>query len=137
MICRGLSETKVVTIGDAKFTIGIIPRKNWRNVTTKLSIAANLSEKFQGQDPKVVGSKEGAVEASMSLQDAYADLIRYGLRYHDGLTYTEGTPVPFKITDGIVSEETLEFYDLNNLLITIGSEILAFNTMSGEERKNS
>lgn len=137
MICRDLSETKIVKINDAEFTIGMVSRRNWRGISSKLGIAAGLIKKYEGKPFEEMAKDKEFIAASEDMQDVYYDLVKQGVKDHKNLLKADGSKIEFNLVDGTVDPKVLDIYDLNGLLIQLGTEVLNFNTLGGEERKNS
>lgn len=130
---REMSETKTIRVQDIDFTIGFISRKIWRRIASRISEPMEIVNQYK-KDMKV-DSK--FVKASEELQDAYWDMLKYGIKNHKGFKRQDGTEILFhKDSEGFVHPELLETYDLNTLLIPLGVEIMMFNVLSETERKN-
>jgi hypothetical protein len=137
MICRDLNETKLVKIGDAEFTVGVISRRLWRNLSIKLGKVSGIIEKFKGKKMEDISLDKEFQEVSGEIQDSYFELVRLGLKNHSNLKTGDGKEIPFvKDAKGFASEATVELYDFNGILIDLGLEVLSFNQVAETERKN-
>lgn len=140
---RTMSETKEVEIEGAVFTIQMIKRKIFRRLAgelaqAKLEIAGldelltkDALERVQKENP------EKFFRVTSRLNEVYLDFVRYGVANHKGLKSGDIKEIPFLKEGELVSEETLDHYDLNGLILKLGTEVIGFNTVSEAERKNS
>ena len=139
MIIPDLSDKFEVKIKDAAFVLKVLSSKTYRSLISRLSFLRELSnkvtkeslEKLEAQDPQKYE------EVNEKLHGVFRDFIKQGVVGHSGITKKDGSDVPF-VTDekGLVSEETLDAYDLLRITYSLASEVIAFNTMPEIDRKN-
>ena len=138
MLCRDLSETKTVKIQDAEFVIGIIPKRLWRSVSLKLGGTQKMFQKFKDVGYEEFSRDPEFRQASSEIADAYFELVQLGVRGHSNLKNKDSKDIPFEKNEkGYVSDLVVEIYDLNELLIPLGLEVLSFNTATESEKKSS
>lgn len=120
---KTLSATKVVEIGDEKYTIGMISRKEFQPLVAQAADAIEAA--------KAVGAtKEAVSSANTAATEAFREIVRLGVREHSGLQDEAGKDIPF-------GPDSVETYELNGILHQLGVEVINFNVLSEEERKNS
>ena len=139
MIIPDLTDKHEIKIKDATFTARVLSSKTYRNLISRLSFLRELSnqvtkeslEKLEAQDPKKYE------EVNEKLHDVFRDFIRQGVAGHSGITKKDGSDVAFLADEkGLVSDETLDAYDLLRVTYSLASEVIAFNTMPETDRKN-
>lgn len=140
---RTMSETKEVEVNGAVFTIQMIKRKIFRRFASELAqaklevagldelLTKDALERIQKENP------EKFFRVTARLNEVYLDFVRYGVTNHKGLKSGDVREIPFVKEGDLVSEETLDHYDLNGLILKLGTEVMSFNTLSEAERKNS
>lgn len=143
MNIRELSDTHVVLIDRAEFLLKVIEPKTFRRLSARLSRARMV---LNGGKPGLSAAdvekvkledEERYLEAEEMLQDAFREFVRHGVSGHSGIKKKTGEEVLFKADDGgLVSDETLELYDLQRWILRLGNEVIGFNTLSEDERKN-
>lgn len=136
MICRDLSETQSIKINDAEFTIGVISRKAWRDIQKNLRISGQFSKKNEGKVFSEIEQDPEFEKANEALTQAYRDMVQYGIKDHKGINNSKGQPIPCNLSGGFLSQETLDLYEVNGLLIKLGTEVLNFNVMTVDDQKN-
>lgn len=124
---RTLDESKWVKIGELEFQLRFIPRREWRKISAGFSSMDLGNLENQSQDEKV--------SQSLKLVDYYCELIRFGVCGHKGLI-ANGKEIEFKLVDNKLPDELIDLYDLNGLTIQLGSEIVAFNALTDDSKKN-
>ena len=139
MIIPDLSDKHEVTIKDAMFTIRVLSSKTYRNLISRLSFLRELSnkvtkeslEKLEAQDPQKYE------EVNERLHEVFRGFIKEGVVGHSGITKKDGTEVLFIADEkGLVSEETLDAYDLLRITYALASEVISLSTMPEIDRKN-
>lgn len=122
---RTLEDKKWVKIGDVEFQLRFINRKEWRR------ISAGFSTVSFGEET----SQEEKVNQSLKLMDYYSELIMLGVCGHKGIII-DGKELPFELVDNKVPEKLLDLYDLNNFTVPLGTEIISFNALTDDQKKN-
>jgi hypothetical protein len=124
-------ETKEVKIGEITFTIGHVLSRKMLELRAKLvSMKDRIGSAINADD--IVG-----------IGDFNYQLIRYAVKGHQNFI-VKGKQIDFKTETvnefgkprTIVSDETMEFYALNNIIPDLSTEILKFNNVSEQEQKN-
>lgn len=140
---RTMNETKQIEIEGVEFTVRVIPRRIFRRLISELAQAklevAGFDETLTKERLDQI-QKEKPQEffrATSKLSEVYFDFARYGISSHKGFKTTSGEEIPFKKDGDVISEETLDHYDLNGFILKLGTEAMNFNTLSEAERKNS
>lgn len=140
---RTMNETKQIEIEGVQFTLQVIKRKIFRRLAGDLAQAklevAGFDEALTKERLDQI-QKEKPQEffrATAKLSDVYFDFVRYGVSAHQGFKTSQGEEIPFKKDEGVVSEDTLDHYDLNGFILKLGTEVIGFNTLCEAERKNS
>ena len=140
---RTMSETKQVQFEGAEFTVQMIKRKIFRRLSSELAqakleiagldelLTKDALERIQKESP------EKFFRVTARLNEVYLDFVRYGIADHKGLQAKDGKEILFKKEGDLISEETLDHYDLNGLILKLGTEVITFNTLGEGERKNS
>jgi len=140
---RTMNETKQIEIEGVQFTIQVIKRKIFRKLTSEL---AQAKLEVAGFDEALTKEKLDQIQkekpqeffrATSKLSEVYFDFVRYGTLGHKDFKASNGQEIPFVKDGEAVSEETLDHYDLNGFILKLGTEVMAFNTLSEAERKNS
>lgn len=139
MKCRDLSETKSIKIDDAEFVVGIVSRKNWRDIANRFNQATTVIRKYRepGKEQKTeeilqLAQKDPEyAKYDNLLQEVYRDCCRLGVKGHSGITDSKDQPIKFEMND-----QLMEIYELNKLDIRLGMEVYAFNTMTEGDQKN-
>lgn len=138
MIIPDLSDKFEVKIKDAAFVLRVLSSKTYRSLISRLSFLRELSNKvtkesfenLKAQDPQKYE------EVNEKLHEVFRDFIRQGVSGHSGITKKDGSDVPFVADEkGLVSEETLEAYELLHITYILASEVIAFNTVPETDRK--
>jgi hypothetical protein len=153
MKLRQFKETRDCKIQDAVFKIRFIPRRIWRDIITGMYEAVGGLQFGSITEEEIVELKKGDVPKSVAknkmelfrknveLQKAYYDMVRFGVIDHSGLENEHGK-LAFEMTlenlynFKVVSEELMEIYDLNNLVLPLGTAVLEFNTLTEDDKKN-
>lgn len=140
---RTMNETKLIEVEGVEFTLQVIPRRIFRRIISEL---AQAKLEVAGFDEALTKEKLDQLQkekpqeffrATSKLSDVYFDFVRHGVSSHKGFKTSGGEEIPFKKDGETVSEETLDHYDLNGLILKLGTEVMGFNTLSEAERKNS
>jgi hypothetical protein len=133
----------VVLIDGAEFLLKVIEPKTFRRLSARLSRSRMFLNGGKpglsvGDVEKVKLDDEGKyLEAEEMLQDAFREFVRHGVSGHSGIKKKTGEEVLFKADDGgLVSDETLELYDLQRWILRLGNEVISFNALSEDDRKN-
>ncbi len=144
MNVREFSDTEKIKVDGAEFTLKVIDPKSFRKLSAKLSMARTLlnggKSGFSESDLEKakLESEERYLEAEEKLQEAFREFVRHGVSAHSGIKRKNGEDVPFKVgDDGLISDETIALYDLQRWILRLGNEVITFNTLSEDERKNS
>lgn len=143
MILKEAGETKEFEIKDATFTIRSLDAKTYRRLVSRLSfknaILKNITQTSAAEELKKLLIDDPA-EYEAADEEAYralVDFIRHGVAGHSGIKKSDGSEVPFLTNDdGLVSERTIEVYDQLRIALRLASEVITFNTLSDEDRKN-
>lgn len=143
MNIRELSDTHVVLIDGAEFLLKVIEPKTFRRLSARLSRARMV---LNGGKPGLSAAdvekvkledEEKYLEAEEMLQETFREFVRHGVSGHSGIKRKNGEEVLFKADDGgLISDEILELYDLQRWILRLGNEVISFNTLSEDERKN-
>lgn len=145
MIAKNFSKTKEVELKNAegaKFTIGMIDAGTFRQLMAKISLAKNLlvGDKDMTKEnlKEIIGKmEENTLVADERLHESFVDLVRFGVRRHSGIFSDEGSEISFVKDDGgSTADETVKLYEENFLIVPLGIEVISFNTLSENERKN-
>lgn len=137
MQVRQITDTKTVTLNDAEFTIGIISRKKWIELWSKLRLFRAMLGEIESEGGKAV-PQEKLYEADEKFEITFWDLIKHGVKSHKGLKDKSGDEVAFKKDkDGLLDDSVIELYHLNGLFVSLGSEVMTFNSLTEDDRKNS
>ena len=154
-----LKATKVITIQDAKFTIGIINRETYLNAYGLFATASQFLRMCGGKTAnknatpeEIRESLKAAAESAKALdtkkyqqalkdiRDAYREFCKYGIKAHEGIVDEEGNAVPCeKIKEGdleVLTDATLETYEVNGLFLELGLGVWDFNSSTEAEQKN-
>ncbi|OGW80011.1 MAG: hypothetical protein A3G33_08090 [Omnitrophica bacterium RIFCSPLOWO2_12_FULL_44_17] len=135
-------DSKVVSIKGFEFTIGVINRQTFRKLSAALdkskSALLGRAGEIKAEDIERIRIEEPDrfYDVMEQMTQAYKGFVRYGVTGHKGLLNKKGEEISFTKEGDIVSEKTLELYELNSLTIELGNAVIAFNTLSDEERKN-
>lgn len=114
-------SVKEVELNGAKFKIGILPYGK----RTEIESSAYFNQKAE------------TVEQMRQILLQHYETVRAGVKGHDGLTFEDGTPVPFiESKDGLVSDETMEVYSAAGILLDLSTEVRNFNYLKKETVKN-
>jgi hypothetical protein len=139
MIIPDLSDKHEIKIKDVTFTVRVLSSKTYRNLISRLSFLRELSnkvtkeslEKLEAEDPKKYE------EVNEKLHEVFRDFIKQGVSGHSGITKKDGSEVLFVADEkGLVSEETLNVYDLLRITYALASEVISLSTMPEIDRKN-
>lgn len=122
---RTLDEKKWVKVGDAEFQLRFISRKEWRRISAGFS-ALQLGES---------ASSDEKLNQSLKLMDYYNDLVMLGVCDHKGII-VDGKDFKFSLVDNKVPQDLIDFYDLNKWLVQLGAEIISFNSLADDQKKN-
>lgn len=158
---RLLSDTKKIEIGEAVFTIGIVNRLKWLEISSRREMAfrkfRNLysavasaidpskltPEELQSQAADLSKKAlEGMTDeeihkANMEMVKAHWDLIRHGVVAHSGIKDRDGSEIPFKKDDGgVASDSVIGLYELCGFFTKLAEEVRAFNEQSEQDKKN-
>ena len=143
MNIRELQDTQNVTIDGAEFVLKVIEPKIFRRLSAKLSRARMLLNGGKPSFSQVdfeklkLENEEKYLEGEEMLQEGFRDFVRHGVSSHSGIKRKNGEEVQFKLDEsGVVSDETITLYDLQRWILRIGNEVISFNTLSEDERKN-
>lgn len=137
MLVRELSETKTIKIEDAEFVIGVIPKRLWRDLSLRLGASSGLLGKFKDRTTSEITSDPEFRTASKEVTECYFELARLGVRGHSNIKSAGGSDIPFKKDEkGYADPSMVEIYDLNEILVPLGIEVLNYNQVSETERKN-
>ena len=129
MIVVNPKATKEITIKDAKFNVGIVPYGK------RMEIESLVSGKNENMTPEVM----------KILMSQGAEFVRWGIKGHSGVKFTDGSDVPFKskkekigeIEYDIVSDDTMEIYGATPGLISeLAAAVTDFNYLGAKETKN-
>lgn len=135
MQIRELTETRKVKIKDAEFTIGFIPRRIWKDLIMRLSALDILKYKNIGSDKFDIKSPEFK-KSQQVMDEVYWQMVQCAVKGHSDLLNSNGKAIPFVSKDGKVSDDIMDIYDLNSLIYGLGKEIMDFNTLSEDDKKN-
>lgn len=139
MIIPDLSDRHEVNIQDAVFVLRVMSSKTYRSLISRLSFLREVSgkltkesfENLEAQNPKKYE------EVNEKLHEVFRDFIKQGVVGHTGITKKDGSEVPFVADEkGLVSEETLDAYDLLRVTYVLATEVISFNTMPELDKKN-
>lgn len=136
MLGIDVTETKQVKIGDATFTIGILPY--------------GIRIKLDAELIKATGKKKAEDLLKEKLEDYAAFLgqnvqyVKFGVKGHSGIMKKDGTEIPFKsrteFLDGremkIVADETMDMFVAMGIVGQLSAEVLKFNIVTRQEEKN-
>ena len=141
MICRELAESKIVEVKGGEFTIGFISRRKFKEISAKMAQCQSyFGDKGITEKALKKLDSDSVRQSTETMTELYWDLVKYGVRGHSKLEKADGTQIPYKQEkDGYgacVSEETISIYDLNGFLIPLGTEILDFNVLKDDDKKN-
>lgn len=145
MIIKIFTETKEVELKnapEAKFTIGMVDEDTFRRLQAKLIFAKNLllgEKAFDGENLKQLADKmeEKTLIADEKLMDVLTDFVAQGVRGHSGIKTKDGTEISFETDDaGLVSKKIITLYRQNRLIIPLALDVMNFNSLSEDERKN-
>lgn len=137
------NDTRVVNVEGAEFTVRALDTATYERLIAKLALA-RLALNPEGKDVKAEDIKrlreqdfDKYLEANRALMDAYEGFVKAGVTGHAGILRRDKTEVVFKADpDGTASKETLDLYRSQRWTSTLANEVIAFNTISEQERKN-
>lgn len=142
-IIREVGDSKVIEHNGASFTIRTIDHKTYSRLMSKLVLARMAlnpnGAEIQSDDIKRLQSQdfEKYLECNQAIESAYEEFIRYGVMNHAGILKKDKSEVVFQVgPDGRVAEETLELYRSQRWIMTLGGEVLQFNSITEQEAKN-
>lgn len=139
MIIPDLLDKHEVKVQDVTFVLRTLNSKTYRSLISRLSFLRELSNKvtkesfenLKAQDPQKYE------EVNEKLHDVFRDFIKQGVVGHTGITKKDGSDVLFAADEkGLLSDETLDAYELLHITYVLASEVIAFNTMPETDRKN-
>ena len=139
MIVPDLSDKYEVKVKDATFSVRALPAKTYRSLVSRLSFLREMSNKvtkesfddLKAQDPQKYE------DVNERLHEVFRDFIKQGVIAHTGITKKDGSEVSFVSDDkGLVSDETLDAYDRLHITYVLASEVIALNTITGQDLKN-
>jgi len=139
MIIPDLTDKHEVKVKDAVFSVRALPAKTYRSLISRLSFLREMSNKvtkesfesLKAQDPQKYE------EVNEKLHEVFRDFIKQSVTGHTGITKKDGSGVPFVSDEkGLVSEETLDAYERLHITYILASEVIALNTMTGQDLKN-
>jgi hypothetical protein len=133
-----MDETKKIKIGEVEFTIGFISRRVWFAISSRMAFCfSNVKKAIEKPDEIEKLSPDEMMKANVELMNVYWDVIKHGVKDHTGLFYNDQKPVAFVKDDlGVVSDQTIELYQLNGFFNQLASEIISFNTLTEDAKKN-
>lgn len=147
-----MSDTKVIKIGDVSFTIGFIPAKIWKKLRyQKLSAAEKGLDLLKGLTPEELTkvrageitpqmvekiNPQAVMDQETALFEVDWEIVRHGVRGHDGIVGPDGAKIEPVLVDGILQNCTLELYDLNGFFKQLAVEVFAYNTLREQQIKN-
>lgn len=121
--------TKTVSVGDSTFTIGIIPYGKRLDLEALAYFNGDAKTKEEVQN--------------LLIQNF--EFVRWGVRGHSGVTFQDGSEVPFEskkeklgeVEHAVVSDGLMEIYGATvGLLTTLAKEISEFNYLKADTSKN-
>lgn len=139
MIIPDLSDKHEVNIQDAVFVLRVVSSKVYRSLISRLSFLREVSgkltkesfENLEAQNPQKYE------EVNEKLHEVFRDFIKQGVCGHSGIKKKDGSDAPFVADEkGLVSDETLEIYDLLRVTYVLATEVISFNTMPEIDKKN-
>ena len=135
---RTMSEIKKLKIGEAEFTIGFISRRVWFVISSRMAFCFSSVRKAIDKPDEIEKlSPDEMLKANTELMHVYWDVIKHGVKDHAGLLAEDGKPVPLVKDDlGVVSDGTIELYQINGFFNQLASEIVSFNTLTEAAKKN-
>lgn len=138
MICRELSESKAIRIGDCEFTIRMIPRRIFKKLSVELAKKQGQAQALR-YDPTAhagIMPPPEVIEASSGLVETFLEICKNGVIGHSGLQNAKGVAITFETNgDKLVSDSTLDIYELNGFISELASNIVEFNTLLLEDKK--
>ena len=142
VVVRSIKDTKAVIRDGAEFTIRTLSNGDYTELMARLSLATSLTssdgdltteklKRLMDQDfPKYM-------EWTKARDAAYEGFVRAGVAGHRDIVDKDGKQVEFKAAaDGRVSEETMELYRSQRWIRQLAVEVIDFNSVSEQERKN-
>jgi hypothetical protein len=139
MIIPDLSDKYEVKVKDTVFSVRALPTKTYRSLISRLSFLREMSNKvtkesfesLKAQDPQKYE------EVNEKLHEVFRDFIKQSVVGHTGITKKDGSDVPFVSDEkDLVSDETLDAYERLHITYILASEVIALNTMTGQDLKN-
>ncbi len=139
MIIPDLSDKFEVKIKDAVFVLRVLSSKTYRSLISRLSFLREMSNKVTKESFETLKAQDPQKyeEVNEKLHEVCRDFIRQGISGHSGITKKDGSDVPFVSDEkGLVSDETLDAYERLHITYILASEVIALNTMTGQDLKN-
>lgn len=139
MIVPDLSDKHEVKVKDATFSVRQIPAKTYRSLVSRLSFLREMSNKvtkesfesLKAQDPQKYE------DVNERLHEVFRDFIKLGVVGHKGIAKKDNTEFLFTPDEkGFVPDEILDVYDRLHITYVLASEVIALNTVTGEDLKN-
>ena len=146
------TDTRVVAIGGARFTLGVMSAEDWEDISGRLLElrseaipAAIRSIVARGEDPdgkSVTGVPLLTLEMvkdkgfNRAMAEMYLKALSLTLVKVEGFVNSSGAPMPFVREGGVLSDATLEVYR-RNMRVTerLWLDIAGMNTLGGTAKK--
>jgi hypothetical protein len=136
MLGIDVNETREVTIGDAVFSIGILPYR------IKIKLDSCMAGQYAGKTKEEIDKVVSENLETVIVRNA--DYVRYGVRGHKGITTKDGKEIPCVMSSErvgtrevpVVSDETMDLYFAAGVFPELIKAVLSANEVSQEERKN-
>jgi len=116
-------QTKTVTNAFGDFEVALPDPAVHRKVKSKMATFAGMTE----QDILQSGKIEIMLEC-------FDEIVRHSVKGHKVMN--DGQELPFKMTAGKVSDETMKAYYYMGITEVLGPAIINMTFMQAEERKN-
>ena len=139
MIIPDLTDKHEVKVKDATFSVRALPSKTYRSLISRLSFLREMSNKVTKESFESLKSQDPQKyeEVNEKLHEVFRDFIKQSVTGHTGITKKDGSDVPFVFDEkDLVSEETLDAYERLHITYILASEVIALNTMTGQDLKN-
>jgi hypothetical protein len=139
MIIPDLSDKHEVNIQDAVFVLRVVSSKVYRSLISRLSFLREVSGKLSKESFENLEAQnpQKYEEVNEKLHEVFRDFIKQGVCGHSGIKRKDGSDAPFIADEkGLVSDETLEVYDMLRVTYVLATEVISFNTMPEIDKKN-
>lgn len=149
---RLMTDTKTVKIADAEFTLRMIDRRTWKKLMVE---TAKTTETWRGAYTKLSAddlkkpaeeltmivlqnlSPGQIAESNIALYESQWRVIKSGVIAHKGILDREGKEITLTKDDGgVVADGTIDLYDLRGYFLPLYTEVLKFNNLSDDDKKN-